>query len=124
LITIVALIGIFSGSLVFTVAEKRNSFYDNVAEIYYRVVARDLAVRFEVTANGLPFKDALININGSNYLTDGLGNATVSLLAAASYNYTVGQAYNYTDYQRVNGTVTITNTGITVKIQLVPAQMD
>jgi hypothetical protein len=113
---------VYSGSLVFTVAEKRNSFYDNIAEIYYRVVDRDLSVRFEVTANGLPFKNALININGSNYLTDELGHATVSLPAAGSYNYTVDEVYNDTDYQKVSGTITITNTGIIVKIQLIPAQ--
>jgi Leucine-rich repeat (LRR) protein len=113
---------VYSGSLVLAVMEKRNSLNENIAEINYRVIDRNLSVLFTVTASGTPVKDALITINGSNYLTDCSGHATVSLPSAGSYSYTVDDSYGNTDYQKATGTVTITNTGITESVQLIPAQ--
>jgi Leucine-rich repeat (LRR) protein len=113
---------IYSGSLTLTVKEKRNSLNENIADINYRIIDRNLSVLFDVTASGLPVKDALITINGSNYITDGMGHATVSLPSAGSYSYTVSDVYvdSDTEYQDASGTVTITNSGLTENVILIP----
>jgi hypothetical protein len=113
---------VYSGSLVLTVNEKRNSLNESISEINYRVIDRDLSVLFTVTASGTPVKDVLITINGSNYITDGMGHATVSLPSAGSYSYTVSDVYvdSDTEYQDASGTVTITNSGLTENVILIP----
>jgi hypothetical protein len=113
---------VYSEDLYLTVKEERNSFNENNTEITFRIVDLDLSVLFEITASGLPVKDALITINGSNYITDGMGHATISLPSAGSYSYTVSDVYvdSDTDYQDATGTITITNSGLTENVILIP----
>jgi hypothetical protein len=112
----------YSGNLTITVTERRNLLSEGISEIACRIVEADLAVRFFITANGVPVKDALIYINGAYFSSDAVGHATVSLPNNGSYRYTITDAYmeSDTDYLDATGTVTLAGTGITENVQLIP----
>jgi Leucine-rich repeat (LRR) protein len=113
---------VYSENLTITITERRNLLSEAISEIACRIVQADLAVRFFITANGVPVKDALIYINGAYFSSDAMGHATVSLPNNGSYRYTITDTYmeSDTDYRDATGTVTLAGTGITENVQLIP----